>query len=133
MLRNLLMLAAAVCLVLLGIHWLLQVSNLTTYAERLPGADTAPMIDYFAGQIYYNVENYDTAAGYFKYVTDRFPSSAYTERANAFWLECRVHQLTKSPAEALAQCRAFLERYPNSAYTQRVQKLEDIFQQSMMH
>jgi len=131
MIRNLGIAAAMITLFLLGARWLLDNSNLTTYAERLLGYDSAPMVHYYAGQGYYNFEDYDTAGRYFKYVMDRYPSSSYTERANVYWLECRTHQLSKLPAEALAQCKAFLERYPKSSYAPRVQTLEEICQRYM--
>jgi outer membrane protein assembly factor BamD (BamD/ComL family) len=131
--RNLFITAVVLGLTLIGIHGLLQNSNLMALAERLPGRDSAPEVEYYAGQMYYNAQDYDTAGTYFRYVFSRYPSSSYAERAHVFWLECLSQRLYHAPAEAAAECKAFLQQYPQSAYAPRVRKLEEICERATLH
>jgi hypothetical protein len=133
MIRNIGITAAVLGLTLIGVHWLLQGSNLMAFARHLPGHDSASMLEYYTGQVYFNAESYDTAGTYFKHVFHQFPSSPYAERAHVFWLECRGQRLTRSPAETVAECKAFLEQYPKSAFAPRVRRVEDVCERANLH
>src|SRR5262245_47194715 len=99
---------------------LLEEENLTAFAARLPGPDSAPTVIYRVGQGYLMIRNFETAGARFKYVLEHFPQSPYTEGARAGWLQCRGEQLYKSPAETVAECKAFLKEYPQSPYANRI-------------
>ena len=133
MIRNIGIAAALLSLILLGLHWLVQGPNLMAFAERLPGPDTAPTVEYYAGQGYFIASDFDIAGAYFKHVIDQFPSSPYAERAHVYWLECLTRQLYHAPAQAVAECKAFLQQYPKSSYAPRVRKLQEICESGTLH
>jgi outer membrane protein assembly factor BamD (BamD/ComL family) len=133
MIRNTVMTGVVLGLILLGIQWLLQGSNLKAYGKRLPGSNTAPMLEYYAGHGYLIASDYDTAGAYFKDIFTQYPTSSYAEAAHAYWLECLTMELYKSPARAVAECKAFLQQYPESTYAPLVRQFQRRCEAGMLH
>ncbi len=133
MIRNICITAVLLSLTLIGVHWLVQAPTLMAFAERLPGPDSAAKLEYYVGQVYYVAKDYDTADTYFKNVFTHFPSSPYAERAHLYWLECLSERLYRAPAQAVAECKAFLKLYPESTYAPRVRKLQEICESGTLH
>jgi len=133
MIRNIVIIGVVFGLVLLGAQWLLQDSNLKAYGRLLPGSDTAPMLEYYAGHGYLIVSDYDTAGAYFKDIYTHYPTSSYAEAAHAYWLECLSMQLFKSPVRAVAECKAFLQQYPQSTYAPLVRQFQQRCEAGTVH
>ena len=133
MIRNIAIIGVVLGLILLGVYWLLQGSNLKAYGKRLPGTDTAPMLEYCAGHGYLVVSDYDTAGAYFKDIFTRYPTSSYAEAAHVYWLQCLGMELYKTPARTVAECKAFLQQYPESTYAPLVRQIQQRCETGMLH
>jgi TolA-binding protein len=133
MFRNMVLIGVVFGAILLGAQWLLQDANLKAYGKRLPGSDTAPMLEYYAGHGYLIVSDYDTAGTYFKDTYTQYPTSSYAEAAHVYWLQCLSMELYKSPARAVAECKAFLQQYPKSTYAPLVRQIQQRCEAGMIH
>ena len=125
LIRNTLIIAVLIAVSFIGIQWLTEGTRFFTFAEHLPGDQTAAMADYYAGEIYYTTGDYEDALRYFQYVVERYPKSEYAEQAEVYRLECRSQMLFRAPQETIADCKTFLETHPKSPYATQVRQIEE--------
>jgi outer membrane protein assembly factor BamD (BamD/ComL family) len=110
---------------LVGIHWLVEGSNLETLTSEHMEPETAAKVDFYVGQLFLNVESYEAAETYFTYLMSHYPESPFAERANVSWLQCLSHMFYRGPVKLANECKAFLSKYPDSVYGPKVHKLLD--------